>query len=132
MDNGFQTDLCAREIGDSAPPVYQLLTPLVYIDSKGIEFKVPAGFMTDLASIPRLPLVWLAWGDRAHRPAVLHDYLYRLDSVPIVERSLADYLFREAIISTGASAWKIAYPMWMGVRLGGWGSYHKRRVAEAI
>ena len=38
---------------------------------------VPTGFFTDFASVPRMPFVFLLFGDVAHEAAVIHDYLYR-------------------------------------------------------
>ena len=36
---------------------------------------IPAGFRTDLASVPRLPFAYWLTGGTANRPAVLHDYI---------------------------------------------------------
>ena len=38
---------------------------------------VPTGFLTDFASVPRMPFVFLLFGDVAHEAAVIHDYLYK-------------------------------------------------------
>jgi len=86
-------------------------------------------FETDFASVPRVPVVYDAWGDRAHREAVLHDYLYRIDSIPVVSRYDADMVFLEAMKSTG-KPWYIRWPMFMGVRCGGIMSYHKKSVKD--
>jgi hypothetical protein len=91
----------------------------------------PACFETDLASVPRVPFVYEAWGDRAHREAVLHDYLYRIDSIPVVSYSVANSVFLEAMESTG-KPWRIRYPMYWGVVLGGWTAYHKKRVGDKL
>ena len=65
---------------------------------------MPAGFVTDLASVPRLPLAWWVAGGRAARPAVLHDWCYQHHELLLadgsrvpVSRSEADALFAEAI-----------------------------------
>lgn len=84
-------------------------------------------FEMDMASVPRLPIIYSAWGDRVHREAVLHDYLYRVNSRPQVSREQADEVFLEAMKSRGVSWW-IRWPMYLGVRAGGWGSYHKKFV----
>ena len=36
---------------------------------------VPRGFVTDFASVPRIPLAYLAMGGIGERAAVVHDYL---------------------------------------------------------
>jgi hypothetical protein len=91
----------------------------------------PSFFETDFASVPRVPFIYEAWGDRAHREAVLHDYLYRIDSIPVVTCSQANSIFKEAMISTG-KPFRIYFWMWTGVVLGGWRSYHKRRVKDKL
>ncbi len=57
----------------------QLLEPLIwdcdYLGS-GLQAIVPAGFITDGASVPRI--LWAlmpAWGDKGTRAAMVHDYL---------------------------------------------------------
>jgi hypothetical protein len=58
---------------------------------------------------------------------VLHDYLYRTDSEPVVTRAEADEHFKMAMISRG-QPWHIYYPMWLGVRICGGPAYHKHPV----
>jgi hypothetical protein len=84
---------------------------------------VPAGFETDFASVPRLPLVYLACGDVGRRAAVLHDYLYRTGQV---SRPSADAVFREALLADGVSRWR-AWLMWSGVRAMGWKYYNDQK-----
>jgi hypothetical protein len=116
----FITDLCLKEIGEmSGRSVYSLLLPLKYKDHT-----VPEGFQTDLGSVPRVPLIYGIWGDRAHREAVLHDYLYRYRPGFPMTRKEADQIFLEAMKSRGVK-FEIYYPMYMGVRLGGGSSFHK-------
>jgi len=55
---------------------------------------VPAGFDTDLASIPRLFQSLVPKVDRHMLPAIVHDYLCRL---PDFKRKLADQIFLEAM-----------------------------------
>lgn len=79
--------------------------------------EVPAGFITDLGSVPRLPLVYLLFGDHLHHEAVIHDYLYSSHSH--VDRRTADAVLLEVCDITGLS-WFISRGSWIGVRLGGW------------
>jgi hypothetical protein len=95
---------------------WQLLIPLVYqSDVAAHVFTVPAGFKTDFASVPRVPIAFLLTADSAHEAATLHDYLY---STHCVTRSLADAVLREAAIASGVPAWRAAL-MWAGVRVFG-------------
>lgn len=59
------------------PPIFMLAYPLTFAaNDKQESFSVPAGFVTDLASIPR----WLWWWQAPHEgtmaPAIVHDFLY--------------------------------------------------------
>jgi hypothetical protein len=88
---------------------------------------VPKGFYTDLASTRHIPLVSFIWGDRAHREAVIHDYLYRVDSDPVVSFGMANSVFIEAMEARDKSFW-VKYPMFWGVWLGGFFSYHTKKI----
>jgi len=88
-------------------------------------------FETDFASVPRLPLIYDAFGDRAHYESVIHDYLYCINSKPVVSREIADKIFLEAMELRGKS-WFVRNMMYAGVRLGGWTAYHKRRVYDKV
>lgn len=74
---------------------WRLLAPLRY-ESKllGRMIEVPADFITDFASVPRLPLVYLAAGGRGNKAAVIHDWLYTTQEVA---RSIADSVLAEAM-----------------------------------
>ena len=92
---------------------------------------VPRGFETDLSSVPRVPFVYWWWGGKAHREGVLHDYLYRKNSTPIVKFSVANSIFLEAMVSRGKPFY-IRHPMYTGVVVGGWPSYHKKLVKASL
>jgi len=118
-----------RDITDN---IWEIREPLVYdSDLLGGRINVPVGFQTDLASVPKLPVIYEAWGNRAHYEAVIHDYLYRSDSVPSASFGLANAVFMEAMAVRG-KPWYVRYPMYWGVCLGGKPSYHKRSVADAL
>ena len=92
---------------------------------------IPKGFETDLSSVPRVPFVYWFWGGRTHREGVLHDYLYRKDSVPIVRFSTANQVFCEAMRSRKKSIF-VRIPMYLGVVIGGWPCYHKKNVFDKL
>jgi len=126
--SGFLSELDTHMKGDST---YVLDSPLHY-DSKMIGMvTVPVGFETDLASVPRIPVIYELWGARAHREAVVHDYLCRTDSLPVVSCPDANSVFLEAMKSRGVSWW-IRYPMYFGVCLGCWILFHRKRVCDEI
>lgn len=91
---------------------------LIYLDNKGRTWAVPAGFVTDFASVPRLPLMYWLAGDTAHMSAVLHDWLCReLVSELMSWREAAD-LFREAMKAEKVKPWRREIMYW-AVRLAG-------------
>jgi len=112
--------------------VSTLVTPLVYeSDLLGFTIVVPVGFQTDFASVPRVPVAYWFWGGRSHRESVIHDYLYRIDSIPVVSRFFADRVFLEAMEVRQKSA-SVRWPMFWGVRIGGLSAYHKKKVEDPI
>ncbi|MFN4351541.1 MAG: DUF1353 domain-containing protein [Hylemonella sp.] len=59
------------------PPVFLLALPLNFAaDDKKEVFAVPAGFVTDLASIPRALWWWQGPHEGTMAPAIIHDFLY--------------------------------------------------------
>ena len=125
----FITELDVRLKDDDR--IWVIYSPLLYMSDVLGRIEVPAGFETDFASVPRIPIVYMLWGDRAHREAVLHDYLYRIDSIPCVEFNAANDAFLEAMICRGKSVF-VRYAMYRGVCLGGRSSYHKLRVGDKL
>ena len=125
----FKTDLDARLKDDDC--VWVIDSPLVYVSNILGSITVKAGFETDFASVPRIPLFYSLFGDRAHREAVIHDYLYRTDCVPPASFSEANSVFLEAMECRGKS-WYVRFPMYLGVCLGGYFSYHKRKVDDKL
>lgn len=119
----FKTKLRLERIEDTSRDgrgTWQLLAPLVYeSEVAGRLFVVPEDFVTDLASVPRVPVAYLLTGGLAHGAAVVHDWLYTTHAV---DRRTADAVFREAALSLGVSAWQ-AWLMWVGVRAGGGSSW---------
>jgi len=107
--------------------VWILDSPLIYSSEIAGIISVPAGFQTDLASVPRLPFIYSMWGSRAHREAVIHDYLYRIGCIPDVPYSTANDVFFEAMGSRCVSPW-IAWPMYFAVCFAGWTAFKKLSV----
>lgn len=87
---------------------------------------IPAGFTTDLDSVPRIPALYTAIKGRSVWAALLHDYLY---ASQCVKRKEADQLFRKAMIEEGVPNW-IAYSMYLSVRAFG-GLYYKKIKTKA-
>jgi hypothetical protein len=103
--SGVFTGALRVEFGDWGPDVgrmARLLGPVEW-SCGAVQVVVPAGTMTDGASVPR-PLWWFLppWGDEATLPAVLHDYLCeQLDlGCPVAgceTRAACDWQFLDAL-----------------------------------
>jgi hypothetical protein len=83
---------------------------------------VPVGFQTDFASVLRLPVIYLLFGDKAHAPATVHDYLYQSATVP---RKMADDVFAEAMDAGTKLSRATRFLMWSAVRIFGGTGYGK-------
>lgn len=88
---------------------------------------VPQDFMTDFASVPRLPFAYLLAGNTSHESAVIHDWLYSIGH----DRARADEIFRVALAVEGVPGWR-RHLMWVAVRVGGSFVFekHKRRLTQ--
>jgi hypothetical protein len=94
-----------------------LLSPLRWMLQDGNVLIVPAGFITDLASVPSMLRGVLDVNGKSRHAAVAHDWLYR--NHKLFTRSEADEFLRVALICRGTSA-VAARTYWSGVRIGGW------------
>ena len=89
------------------------------------KIKIPYGFKTDLASIPR-PF-WAILppdGFGYMKPAILHDYLYQSK---MVSRAQADGIFLEAMTVLGVNPF-VRGIIHSAVRLFGWLGYDKNNL----
>ena len=121
----YLTELQTKTLNDGK---WKLLKPLVYeSDILKRAVTVPEGFITDFASVPRIPVIYAMVGNCSHRAAVIHDYLYRINPIPEVTRKIADAVFDEAMSVKAIPKWR-RWMMWVGVRLGGRGSYKKLKI----
>lgn len=88
---------------------------------------VPAGFETDLASVPWWARCWIAAAGDLAKPAVVHDWLYDArTSERWMSRTTADRAFREAMRVRGVSRF-LRTVIYLAVRLGGRRSFRRPR-----
>jgi hypothetical protein len=126
--SAFLTELCLVEADGQDDGKWIVGRDLVYqSDVAKAKITVPAGFKTDLASVPRLPVVYWLAGGTSSKAAVIHDYLYTTGQV---RRDMADAVLREASACIGVPAWR-RWIMWAGVRLGGSSHYAPTQQDEA-
>jgi len=89
---------------------------------------IPRGQATDFASIPKALHSLISPLSNTIYSAVLHDYLYRSpeDSIALnTSRKVVDDIFYYGMKAKGVSRF-LAFIMYLGVRLGGKGSYKGR------
>lgn len=85
--------------------------------------KVPAGFVTDFASVPRIFWSIISPVDNHGKAAVIHDYCYQYG---IYSRKKSDLIFKEGMKVLGTSKLK-RYLMYKAVRLFAWSTWNKSR-----
>lgn len=112
----FINHLCVEKIEVNGVDKWILKESLLYI-SKVLKSSVvvPRGFLTDFASVPRVPVLYLFFGNVAHEAAVVHDYLY---SELCCSRLDADRVFYEAMGVINIKWWR-RISMYAAVRLAG-------------
>ncbi|MYL22543.1 DUF1353 domain-containing protein [Halomonas alkaliantarctica] len=143
----FHTLPHVRWAGGSYP--WEITTALVYesdiLRRLGLPkedpgmLRIRAGYRTDYASVPRLPIIYWLTGGRAVMESIVHDYLYDCWTDQISRRT-ADRIFLEALRSRRPlpaavhapwrerlrARWRILHhaaigiTMYTGIRLGGW------------
>lgn len=110
---------------------WKLLNGLSYVRDDGIQIVAPIGMLTDLDSVPRLPLVYWMVKGRALKAAIIHDALYwygvpREGADPI-NRRFADETMFEAMKAEGVGyLWRVL--IYRGLRIGSlpvWNRYRR-------
>lgn len=122
----FLSKLDVEQVEDTSAEgrgTWRLLAPLIYEANSGVTYTVPAGFVTDFSSVPRIPVVFDLMGDRANYAGTLHDWAYSKDST-IPTRLMADGLIKEAALAQGCPSW-VAWALYFGVRIGGQSHWRK-------
>jgi hypothetical protein len=95
---------------------WEVTHPLVYqSDVLGKTITVEPGFITDYASVPRLPIIYALLGDIAHESAVVHDWLFHHHEV--CDKDTANLVLREAAQVEGIAHWK-KMAIYLGVKIG--------------
>jgi hypothetical protein len=103
--------------------IFRLTAPFRYHHRIGTII-VPAGFLTDGASIPRLFWGILSPFGSYFSAALIHDYLYHPDSQWQIDRAMADLVFLDAMRDVGVG-WLTRQTIHKAVRLGGWARYKR-------
>lgn len=128
----FPEDLVVLNKADGSKYPFQLKENFIFkwkhggilkgYESDTYIMRVPKGYLSDFASIPRpFQAIFNAVNDIAPA-ATAHDYAY---SVELFERHIIDRMFYDALRANGVG-WLRAQTLYRAVRLGGWTSWpHK-------
>jgi hypothetical protein len=116
----FLTNLVTECIDDTAAGgrgFWKVLEPFTYqSDVLGKTITVEPGFITDYASVPRLPLTYFLFGDTTHKAAVIHDWLFHHHEV--CDEDTANKVLLEAAKAEGIPNWR-RIGIYLGVEIGG-------------
>jgi len=123
MQSKFYTPLKVEVLADGRRR--KLIDDLIYYSELLNQYLcVPADFITDYASIPRIFWNILPPSGKYTKAAVLHDYIYNSG---IFNKKTADSLFKEAMKALEVDGWKVN-AMYYGVDWFGfmaWNNYRK-------
>lgn len=112
----FLSDL---EVKPHSGDKWKLTYPLIYQTKSGLYISAPIGFVTDLASVPRIFRSLYSVHGEHTQAAVIHDYLYsERNGDKRFTRKESDQIFHEAMLELGVRKTK-AYLMYLAVRVGG-------------
>ncbi len=104
---------------------WRLDDDLIYVSDILGLIRVPRGYCTDFASVPRLPLAYWMAGGRATLPSIVHDHLFDCWTDKI-ERKQADRVFLEAMKARQDPRRRaLRYVMYAGVRCFGGPSWRR-------
>ena len=105
----------------SSVQLWRLTADFTVLTPSHGEITVPAGFVSDFASVPAAVPRWIIDDDSPTilYGCVVHDYLYTCQTLP---RQVADEILRECMLACGANS-LLAALVYRAVRLGGAGHW---------
>ena len=117
--SNFLSKLITEEIDSKYA---RIIFPFVYYsDLLDDIIEVPSGFVFDYESVPIIR-------GTSKRSGTLHDYLCRIDSIPVVTKKVAADVYLEAMTERKNARWRRYIKYW-AVRIA-WGYFHKFKVAS--
>jgi hypothetical protein len=97
--------------------VFELMERYRYLPESGERVFVPAGFLTDGASIPRAFWSLFSPVGKCFGAAIIHDYLYSPGNTSRT-RLEADRIFLQAMTDSGVG-WMTRQTIYRAIRIGG-------------
>jgi hypothetical protein len=112
----FLDPLTLEELTDTEHSRWRVVDhPFRYESDLAGLITVPIGFVTDLASVPRIPFIYDALGADDNKPACVHDWIYTTGKYP---KDIADKILLEASAVIGMAAWRRRLIYWGVVLFG--------------
>jgi hypothetical protein len=106
-----------------SPRLMRLDSPVAWLDDRGRTLVVPAGFVTDGASLPWIvTAIWDRWEPRTLRASILHDYGYSYHKQGT--KAQVDKRFYEGL---RADKWDHALTYYRAVKYCGWYAWNLQR-----
>ena len=126
MSGKFLTPLideCIDDLANDGRGIWKIKAPLLYwSDLLKRVVTVEIGFLTDYASVPRIPFAYWLLGDTSHKAAVIHDWLFHHHEV--CDEQTANKVLLEAMAAEGIPAWR-RWAIYAGVAIGGEGPWEE-------
>ena len=117
----YESTGLAFTAADDSGRRFRLLSPFavaIVHDGERHQIVVPAGFVSDFASVPRIFWSWIPPHGRYLWASVVHDFLYHVGAPSGITRAEADHVFYQMMLHAGVSKWR-ARIMYGAVRVGG-------------
>jgi len=118
----FTRELTTTYIGDGLRRVVRKFEYIPDEDTGLDSVIVESGFVTDFASIPRLGRIFIPKDGDQNQAAVVHDYLYHIQTR---SRRESDFIFLLALRDLGVG-WLKRHIMHKAVRSWGWIPWNRR------
>jgi len=117
--SSFTTPLIVQLMADRKWKIEEEFVYYIGEIDSGKEIRVPKGFITDLASVPRIFWIIFPPNGKSGKASVIHDYMY---VNAIGTKEYADKTFIEAMKVLGVGKFK-RHLMYYAVKYFGRGSY---------
>lgn len=111
-------ELSSLELKDLKNSKFELISDYNYI-IENRKIKVPKGFVTDFASVPRILYVFILPYGKHSSASLIHDWLYSKECNIKTTRKEADRIFLKILKEDSVNIFK-RRSMYFAVRLFGW------------
>ena len=125
-----------EKVRGKKPTWWRVTSPVMCYDTDGSRYVIPAGFVSNFASIPRILFLFFAPHGLSAIPSIKHDYRY-IHLIGVEKhgfwkaRAAADRQYRLDLLDEGMGCCG-AWLMWLGVRALGWYNWGQHLFNRAL